>query len=115
MAAHSDESYHIIYSAAYPTIQHLYMELSTTVEASSRSPFAGVKLLTSEPAWNRSCRAQECKKYPQLAEIAARVPPGAMLTKEEFQGHLSELDKSLRSLPATAQAVLPPIDHDYSV
>ena len=50
------------------------------------------------------CHVQECKKYPQLAEIAARVPPNAMLTKEEFQEHLSELDKSLRSLPATAQA-----------
>ncbi len=52
-------------------------------------------------------RAQERKRYPQLIEIAARVPPNSELTKEDFQGHLAELDKSLRSVPATAQ-VQPP-------
>jgi len=46
---------------------------------------------------------QERKRYPQLIEIAARVPPNSELTKEEFQDHLAELDKSLRSVPATAQ------------
>ncbi|CAL8462201.1 g1732 [Coccomyxa elongata] len=44
------------------------------------------------------------KKYPQLAEIAARVPKNTMLSKEAFRKHLEELDKSLRSVPATAQA-----------
>ena len=52
---------------------------------------------------------QECHKYPQLAEIAARVPPDAQLSKEQFQAHLQELDKSLRSLPATAQVRVPSI------
>jgi hypothetical protein len=47
---------------------------------------------------------QNTKKYPQLAEIAARVPETAVLTLEEFRAHLEELDKSLRSVPATAQA-----------
>ena len=51
--------------------------------------------------------AQERKRYPQLVEIAARVPSNSELTKEDFQGHLAELDKSLRSVPATAQ-VQPP-------
>jgi hypothetical protein len=55
------------------------------------------------------CGTQECKKYPQLAEIAARVPPDAQLSKEEFQEHLKELDKSLRSLPATAQVLGTPL------
>ncbi|EIE24243.1 FAD/NAD(P)-binding domain-containing protein [Coccomyxa subellipsoidea C-169] len=44
------------------------------------------------------------KKYPQLAEIAARVPKNTVLSKEAFLKHLEELDKSLRSVPATAQA-----------
>lgn len=43
------------------------------------------------------------KKYPQLAEIAARVPKNTVLTKDAFRAHLEELDKSLRSVPATAQ------------
>ena len=51
--------------------------------------------------------AQERKRYPQLIEIAARVPPNSELTKEDFQGHLAELDKSLRSVPATAQVRTP--------
>lgn len=46
---------------------------------------------------------QERKRYPQLVEIAARVPPDSLLTREDFQSHLAELDKSLRSVPATAQ------------
>lgn len=46
---------------------------------------------------------QNVKKYPQLAEIAARVPKNTVLTKEAFLKHLEELDKSLRSVPATAQ------------
>ena len=54
-----------------------------------------------------SALVQECHKYPQLAEIAARVPPDAQLSKEQFQAHLQELDKSLRSLPATAQVCMP--------
>ena len=51
--------------------------------------------------------AQERKRYPQLIEIAARVPPNSELTREDFQGHLAELDKSLRSVPATAQVQRP--------
>ncbi len=47
--------------------------------------------------------AQNVKKYPQLAEIAARVPKNTVLSKEAFLKHLEELDKSLRSVPATAQ------------
>ncbi len=47
--------------------------------------------------------AQNVKKYPQLAEIAARVPKNTMLSIEAFRKHLEELDKSLRSVPATAQ------------
>ncbi len=47
--------------------------------------------------------AQNVKKYPQLAEIAARVPKNTVLSKEAFRNHLEELDKSLRSVPATAQ------------
>ena len=46
---------------------------------------------------------QERKRYPQLVEVAARVPPDSLLTREDFQSHLAELDKSLRSVPATAQ------------
>ena len=46
---------------------------------------------------------QERKKYPQLIEIAARVPPNKLLNREDFKDALAELDKSLRSVPATAQ------------
>lgn len=66
--------------------------------------------LVSQPRLLLQCRflhAQERKRYPQLIEIAARVPSNSELTKEDFQGHLAELDKSLRSVPATAQ-VQPP-------
>ena len=45
---------------------------------------------------------QERKKYPQLIEIAARVPPNKLLNREDFKNALAELDKSLRSVPATA-------------
>ncbi|CAK0749843.1 hypothetical protein CVIRNUC_001942 [Coccomyxa viridis] len=46
---------------------------------------------------------KERKKYPQLIEIAARVPPNKLLNREDFKNALAELDKSLRSVPATAQ------------
>ena len=49
---------------------------------------------------------QERKKYPQLIEIAARVPPNKLLNREDFKNTLAELDKSLRSVPATAQVRL---------
>ena len=39
-------------------------------------------------------------------EIAARVPPDSLLNREDFKTHLAELDKSLRSVPATAQVQL---------
>ena len=57
--------------------------------------------------------SQERKRYPQLIEIAARVPPNSELTKEDFQGHLAELDKSLRSVPATAQVQRLPCPISY--